>query len=161
MNELRNALEAYCELCFPATARTEPLDPIPANQRTPWRQSASLSPAHDESIEEWPWLDQVVLQISSIHQVCMTCHVFRPQPGANGIPLLTCHLHQGLIAHGEYLTCSSAVGRKTEVARGAGHRERPAVPGVKFQSGIWTMAREAYSLSIGPSTFFYGFLHSA
>jgi hypothetical protein len=34
----------------------------------------------------------------------MTCHFFRHHPGANGIPLLTCHLHQGLIDHGEHLT---------------------------------------------------------
>ncbi|MEY4807555.1 MAG: hypothetical protein RLZZ206_1944 [Cyanobacteriota bacterium] len=34
----------------------------------------------------------------------MTCHFFRHHPGPNCIPLLTCHLHQGLIAHGEHLT---------------------------------------------------------
>jgi hypothetical protein len=36
----------------------------------------------------------------------MTCHFFRHHPGPECIPLLTCHLHQGLIAHGEHLTSS-------------------------------------------------------
>jgi hypothetical protein len=33
----------------------------------------------------------------------MTCH-FRHHAGVNCIPVLTCQLHQGLIAHGEHLT---------------------------------------------------------
>jgi hypothetical protein len=41
---------------------------------------------------------------SRSRQACMTCHFFRHYPGPNCIPLLTCHLHQGLIAHGEHLT---------------------------------------------------------
>jgi len=68
-----------------------------------------LEPSRDEAIEDWPWLDQEVLRRSRSHQVCMTCHFFRHHPGPDSIPLLTCHLHQGLIAHGENLTrrCSS------------------------------------------------------
>ena len=57
-----------------------------------------------EAIEAWPWLDQEVLRTSRSRQVCMTCHFFRQHPGLHGIPLLACHLHQGLIAHGEHLT---------------------------------------------------------
>lgn len=53
---------------------------------------------------DWPCLDQEVLHPSCSHQVCMTCHFFRHHPGANGIPLLTCHRHRGLIDHGEHLT---------------------------------------------------------
>ena len=34
----------------------------------------------------------------------MTCHFFRHHAGPNCISLLTCHLHQGLIAYGEHLT---------------------------------------------------------
>jgi len=34
----------------------------------------------------------------------MTCHWFRHHAGVNCIPVLTCQLHQGLIAHGEHLT---------------------------------------------------------
>ena len=34
----------------------------------------------------------------------MTCHWFRHHAGVNYIPLLTCQLQQGLIAHGEHLT---------------------------------------------------------
>ena len=36
-------------------------------------------------------------------KVCMTCHWFRHHAGVNCIPVLTCQLHQGLIAHGEHL----------------------------------------------------------
>jgi hypothetical protein len=63
-----------------------------------------LQPSLDEEIEDWPWLDQDVLRKSRSRQVCMTCHCFRHHPGPNCIPLLTCHLHQGLIAHGEHLS---------------------------------------------------------
>jgi hypothetical protein len=65
-----------------------------------------LEPSRLDAIEDWPWLDQEVHHTSCSHQVCMTCHFFRHHPGPNGIPLLTCHLHQGLIAHGEHLTRS-------------------------------------------------------
>jgi hypothetical protein len=63
-----------------------------------------LEPSRIDAIEDWPWLDQEVLHTSRSHQVCMTCHFFRHHPGPDSIPLLTCHLHQGLIAHGEHLT---------------------------------------------------------
>ncbi len=36
-------------------------------------------------------------------KVCMTCHWMRHHPGVNCIPLLTCQLHQGLVAQGEHL----------------------------------------------------------
>jgi len=58
----------------------------------------------DLPVEEWPYLDEAVLLKNRSRQVCMTCHFFRHQPGPECIPLLTCHLHQGLIAHGEHLT---------------------------------------------------------
>jgi hypothetical protein len=54
--------------------------------------------------EEWPFLDQEVLVQARSRKVCMTCHWFRHQAGVNCIPLLTCQLHQGLIAQGEHLT---------------------------------------------------------
>jgi len=63
-----------------------------------------LQPSRADEIEDWPWLDQAVLRTSRSRQVCMTCHFFRHHPGPECIPLLTCHLHQGLIAHGEHLT---------------------------------------------------------
>jgi hypothetical protein len=68
-----------------------------------------LEPSRDEAIEDWPWLDQEMLHRSRSHQVCMTCHFLRHHPGPDSFPLLTCHLHQGLIAHGEHLSrrCSS------------------------------------------------------
>jgi len=65
--------------------------------------NSRLEPSRPKAIEDWPWLDEEVLRTSRSHQVCMTCHLFRHQPGPDGIPLLTCHLHQGLIAHGEHL----------------------------------------------------------
>jgi hypothetical protein len=61
-------------------------------------------PSRIDAIEDWPWLDQAVLRSSCSRQVCMTCQFFRHHPGPDCIPLLTCHLHQGLIAHGEHLT---------------------------------------------------------
>ena len=63
-----------------------------------------LEPSRDKAIEDWPWLDQEVLIASRSHQLCMTCHFFRHHPGPDSIPLLTYHLHQGLIADGEHLT---------------------------------------------------------
>jgi hypothetical protein len=63
-----------------------------------------LQPSRTEEIEDWPWLDQDVLRASRSQQVCMTCHFFRHHPGPECIPLLTCHLHHGLIAHGEHRT---------------------------------------------------------
>ena len=63
-----------------------------------------LEPSRKEEIEDWPWLDKAVLRPSRSRQVCMTCHFFRHHPGPECIPLLTCHLNQRLIAHGEHLT---------------------------------------------------------
>jgi hypothetical protein len=53
--------------------------------------------------EAWPYLDEGVLRPSQSRKVCMTCHWFRHHPGAECIPVLTCQLHQGLIAQGEHL----------------------------------------------------------
>ena len=63
-----------------------------------------LGPSRKGEIEDWPWLDQAVLRSSRSRKVCMTCHFFRHHPGPECIPLLTCQLHHGLIAHGEHLT---------------------------------------------------------
>ena len=63
-----------------------------------------LQPFRDEAIEDWPWLDQDVLRTSRSLLVCMTCHFVRHHPGPSGISLLTCLLHQGLIAQGEHLS---------------------------------------------------------
>ena len=59
--------------------------------------------SRDELIEEWPYLDQQVLVPTRSRKVCLTCHFFRHRAGVNCIPLLTCQLHQGLIAQGEHL----------------------------------------------------------
>ncbi len=53
---------------------------------------------------KWPYLDEGTLQKTRSRKVCMTCHWFRHHAGVNCIPVLTCQLHQGLIAHGEHLT---------------------------------------------------------
>jgi hypothetical protein len=55
-------------------------------------------------IDEWPYLEQGLLLPSRSRKVCMTCHWFRHHIGVNCIPLLTCQLHQGLLAQGEHLT---------------------------------------------------------
>jgi hypothetical protein len=71
-----------------------------ASRRPLSPRSSSL----DAPIEEWPYLDQEVLLTSRSRQVCLTCHWFRHHAGPNCVPLLTCQLRQGLIAHGEHLT---------------------------------------------------------
>jgi hypothetical protein len=63
-----------------------------------------LQPSRSEPLEAWPQLDQPVLRPSRSRSVCLTCHFFRHHPGADGIPLLACHLHQGLIGHGDQIT---------------------------------------------------------
>ena len=63
-----------------------------------------LQPSRTEEIEAWPYLAEGVLLKTRSRKVCMTCHWFRYHAGVNCIPLLTCQLHQGLIAHGEHLT---------------------------------------------------------
>lgn len=79
-----------------------------------WMDSmASLSgftlQSEQEPIEAWPWLESDLLITTRSHQVCMTCQSFRHRAAGDGIPLLTCQRHRGLIAHGEHLTrrCSS------------------------------------------------------
>lgn len=63
------------------------------------------SPSGDiATIEEWPYLDEEVLRPSRSRKVCLTCHFFRHYAGANCIPLLTCQLHQGLLAQGDHIT---------------------------------------------------------
>ncbi len=67
------------------------------------RPSPSSAP-DDGGYEQWPYLDEEVLVASRSSKVCLTCHFFRHHAGVNCIPLLTCQLHQGLLAHGEHLT---------------------------------------------------------
>ena len=55
-------------------------------------------------VDEWPYLEDDVLRKSRSRKVCMTCHWFRHHAGVGCVPVLTCQLHQGLIAHGEHLT---------------------------------------------------------
>ncbi|MCX5959271.1 MAG: hypothetical protein NT053_05335 [Cyanobacteria bacterium] len=40
-----------------------------------------------------------MLRSNRIRQVYMTCRFLPHHPGPNGIPLLSCQLDQGLIAH--------------------------------------------------------------
>ena len=58
----------------------------------PLPRPAALNARLDLPIEEWPYLDEVLLKTRS-RKVCMNC-----------IPVLTCQLNQDLIAHGEHLT---------------------------------------------------------
>jgi len=73
----------------------------------------------DLRAEDRPFLDQEVLEQARSHKVCMTCHRFQHQAGVNCISLLSCQLHQGLIAHGEHLT-SCCQGWTDDMARQAG-----------------------------------------
>jgi len=65
---------------------------------------APSSAADDGGYEEWPYLDEELLLQCRSRKICMSCHWFRHHAGVNCIPLLTCQLHQGLLAHGEHLT---------------------------------------------------------
>ena len=67
-------------------------------------RQAPCSAADEYGYEEWPYLDQDVLAVSLSCKVCFTCQWFRHNAGVNCIPVLTCQLNQGLIAHGEHLT---------------------------------------------------------
>jgi len=70
----------------------------------PWPESSREVP-----IDEWLYLDLEVLLPSSHRKFCLSCHWFCHQAEPDGIPLLTCQLHRGLLAHGEHLThrCSA------------------------------------------------------
>ncbi|MCP9916267.1 galactose oxidase [Cyanobium sp. ATX 6F1] len=65
---------------------------------------STLEPSRLEPIEDWPWLGGPVLVAARSRKVCMTCHWFRHHAAPGGIPMLTCQLHQGLLAHGDHLT---------------------------------------------------------
>ncbi|MFO8237213.1 MAG: galactose oxidase [Prochlorococcaceae cyanobacterium] len=71
----------------------------------PLRRSAGEpSGSLEQPIDAWPFLERDLLLPSRSRKVCMTCHWFRHHSGVNCIPLLTCQLHQGLLAQGEHLT---------------------------------------------------------
>jgi hypothetical protein len=72
----------------------------------PLSRPVALAARLETPIEDWPYLDSEVLVKTRSRKVCMTCHFFRHHPGPECIPPLTCHLHQGLIAHGEHLAAS-------------------------------------------------------
>jgi hypothetical protein len=88
----------------PATASIRPtaLATYYCSLVPPVRRSR-LQVAREDPVVEWPYLDQEVLQASRSRKVFLTCHWFRHHAGPNCIPLLTCQLHQGLIAQGEHL----------------------------------------------------------
>jgi hypothetical protein len=69
--------------------------------------------------EAWPPLGEALLRQTRSRKVCMTCHWFRHHLGSDGIPLLTCQLHQGLIGQGEHLT-SRCQGWSDDMARQRG-----------------------------------------
>ena len=56
----------------------------------PLPRPAALNARLDLPIEEWPYLDEVVLLKTRSRKVCMTCHWFRHHAGVNCIPLLAC-----------------------------------------------------------------------
>jgi hypothetical protein len=71
---------------------------------------AALAARLEPPVEEWPYLDEGTLLKTRSSRVCMTCHWFRHHAGVNCIPLLTCQLHQALIAHGEHPAAQGALG---------------------------------------------------
>ena len=67
------------------------------------RANRSGTPVAQDDCEAWPYLDEEVLRASRSRKICMTCHWFRHHAGPECIPVLTCQLHQGLIAQGDHL----------------------------------------------------------
>jgi hypothetical protein len=82
-------------------------------------RTAPSSAAADGGYEERPYLDAEVLVATRSRKVCMTCPFFRQHAGVNCIPVLTCQLHQGLLAQGEHLT-SRCRGWTDDLARQRG-----------------------------------------
>ena len=64
----------------------------------------ALASQLETPFEDWPYFVEGVLLKARSRRACMTCHGFRYLAGVNGISLLTCQLHQGLIAQVEHLT---------------------------------------------------------
>ncbi len=85
----------------------------------PLPRPAAVAARLETPIEDWPYLDEAVLLRTRSRKVCMTCHWFRHHAGVNCIPVLTCQLHQGLIAHGEHLV-SRCQGWTDDMARQKG-----------------------------------------
>ena len=69
--------------------------------RVPCSQPGLFRLLHEK---DWPNLDREVFRPSSSRKFCLNCHWFSHQVEPNCIPLLSCQLHQGLLANGEYLT---------------------------------------------------------
>ena len=82
----------------------------------PLLRPAVLAARLESPVEERSYLECEVLLKTRSRKVCMTCHWFRHHAGVNCIPVLTCQLHQGLIAHGEHLT-SRCQGWTDDMAR--------------------------------------------
>ena len=85
----------------------------------PLSRPAALVARLEAPVEEWPYLDEGTLLKTRSRKVCMTCNWFRHHAGMNCIPVPTCQLHQGLIAHGEHLT-SRCQSWTDDMARQAG-----------------------------------------
>jgi hypothetical protein len=68
------------------------------------RSAGESSGSLEQPIDPWPFLARHLLLRSRRRHVGMTCHWFRHHSDVSCIPLLTCQLHQGLLAQGEHLT---------------------------------------------------------
>jgi hypothetical protein len=88
---------------IPASTYVRMQDLMMALSRSRSARSVAAAVEAAGDCEAWPYLDEDVLRPSRSRKVCMTCHWFRHHPGAQCIPLLTCQLHQGLIAQGDHL----------------------------------------------------------
>ncbi|WP_269609283.1 galactose oxidase [Prochlorococcus marinus] len=54
--------------------------------------------------EEWDYLEEDTLKHTRSASVCMTCQHFNYCCDRHCRTILTCHLHQRLIPHGDHLT---------------------------------------------------------
>ena len=66
-------------------------------------QKVSLQKRSNEA-DEWDYLEEDTLKHARSASVCMTCQYFNYCCDRDCRTILTCHLHQRLIPHGDHLT---------------------------------------------------------
>ena len=68
------------------------------------RTQKALTKKRYNPAEEWVYLEEDTLKQTCSASVCMTCQYFNYCCDRNCKTILTCHLHQRIIPHGDHLT---------------------------------------------------------
>ena len=71
---------------------------------SPYRTQKVLPQKRYNPSEEWDYLEEDTLKHTRSASVCMTCQHFNYCCDRHCRTILTCHLHQRLIPHGDHLT---------------------------------------------------------